>query len=106
MAEKPGTSLLSGSVTVVTAQTPVQLTTVEPKGTCSGVFVSGDFGNVGKNMTVGPSAAGTVGKTKEVKGLVIHEFNGPTFIEIDDPTKLWVDAEVSGDKLAFLAVIL
>lgn len=104
MASKQGTSLLSGSVEVAVAQTPVQLTTAVLKGTCIGVWVSADSGNTGKQVVVGASAASVNAKPKVQKGIGIHEFQS-IFIEVDDPSKLWVDAETSGDKVTFLAVI-
>lgn len=105
MSNRPANTVVSGSVTVTTAQTPVQLSTTALKTPCFGIWIAADNGNTGKEVAIGGSAATTNAKLKVQQGLVLREFT-PVFVEVDDPTKVWVDVETSGDKVTWLALIL
>lgn len=109
MANKPGTALYSGTTEVVTAQTPVQLSTTEPKTALIGVWIAADPSNTGTLMAVGGKTVGTKVDAKKT----IHEFVGiplekkqnPVFLEISSLSEIWVDAETSKDAVVWTAVL-
>lgn len=105
MAGKPGTRLLSGSTEVATAQKPVQLLTTGVEISCLGVWVAADTGNTGKIVAIGGSKETTEAKTKASKGVVLWEKANPIFIEVNDPSAIWVDVETSKDKVVWTAVL-
>jgi hypothetical protein len=100
MASKQASAVRTGSTGEITSGTPVQLTTESIP--CIGVWVSADSGNAGKKVIVGDKNIKF--KLKEQRGIGTHEFT-TVFIEIDDPSKLWVDVETSKDKVTWTALV-
>lgn len=104
MAGRAASAIKSGSTEVVTAKTAVQLVAPVKSPNLDrnaiGVWVSGDYGNAGA-VVVGDSTVKAT--TKECNGIVLPKGAlGPVFIETEDPTTLYVDAETSKDKVAYL----
>lgn len=107
MAEKPGTRLLSGATEVVTAQTPVQLSTTGSEIPCLGVWVTLAASATGTIAAVGGSKT-TVEAKKELgkeKGIILEKKMAPIFIEVSDLTAIWVDCEKSKDIVTWTAVL-
>lgn len=105
MAGKPGSKLLSGGTEVATAQKAVQLATTTSEIACIGVWVGPDSGNTGKAIAIGSAKATTEAKPKSEQGVVLYEKAAPIFIEINDLSQIWVDAETSKDKVVWTAVL-
>lgn len=80
--------------TVTTAGTAVQLTaTATP---CRKVWLNADLGNTNP-VVVGDSTV--VAANGSQRGIVLIPGNPPVSIEIDDLSKLYVDAQTSGDEV-------
>lgn len=101
MAGKPGSAVVSGTTEVVEAQKKIQLAG-GLKNSCIGIWVAADSGNTG-NVVVGDASVNA--KTKTEQGLLLVKGAASVFIEISDPSLLFVDAETSKDKLTWLAVL-
>lgn len=106
--DKPGTRLYSGTTEVVTAQTPVQLSTAFQEFECLGVYIAADPSNAGTLVAVGGKTVGTAVKSKKT----IHEFVGvplekkqaPVLIEVSSLSEIWVDVETSKDAVVWTAI--
>ena len=120
MAGKPGTKLVSGTTKVATAQTPVQLvpTGVAKEFSCVGVWVSSDPSNTGKWVAVGDKNVNAKATLGTFKGILIPTyinvttatqaqaaFPVPVFIEVSDPSELWVDVATSSDCAVWTIVV-
>lgn len=88
--------IVSGTVTVTTTGTTVQISSTPL--TIRGIFLSGDIFS-GAVMTVGDS--GSVGGASGMKGIVITPGNPPVFLPITELSRLWVDSNTAGGKLAY-----
>lgn len=89
-------SIVTGTKTVTTAGTAVQITSTSTP--CKGVWVSADLGT-GAVMCVGDSSVDAV--ASQMQGIVVIPGNLATFIAINDLNKLWVDAQSNGAKLSY-----
>lgn len=96
-ATGPGTAIVSGTKTVTTAGTAVQVTATPT--TIKGVWVSADF-LAGIPVVVGD--ASVVGNVSGLKGAVLMPGNPPIFLDITDLSLLWVDSQTNGGKLSYL----
>jgi hypothetical protein len=105
MPSKPGYELLSGATEVAEVQKPVQLATTTSEIACIGVWVGPDSGNTGKAIAIGSAKATTEAKPKAELGVVLYEKASPIFIEINDLSQIWVDAETSKDKIVWTAIL-
>lgn len=94
-----GSAIVSGTKTVTTAGTAVQVTAVSTP--IKGVWVCADI-LVGTIVTVGDSAV--VGNVAGMKGLILTPGNVPIFLAISDLNLLWVDAQTNGGRLAYAYV--
>lgn len=94
-----GTTPTSGTTTVTTAGTAVQITATPT--TIKGVWLNADI-LAGIIVTVGDSAV--VGNVTGMKGVVLTPGNQPIFLAITDLSTLWVDSQSNGGKLAWLAI--
>lgn len=97
--EIPGnaTTITSGTKTVATAGTAVQVTAVSTP--IKGVFVCADL-LAGIVVTVGDSSV--VGNASGMKGIVLPPGNPPIFLPLTNLNLLWVDAQSNGGKLSYL----
>ncbi len=89
--------IVSGTKTVTTAGTAVQVTATPT--TIKGVWVNADL-LAGIVVTVGDSSV--KGNGSGMKGIVLTPGNPPQFLQINDLSLLWVDAQSNGGKLAYL----
>jgi hypothetical protein len=109
MANKPGQALFSGNTEVVTAQTPVQLSTTEPKTALLGVWVAADPSNTGTLMSVGGKPQGASVNSKKTihtfVGIPLEKKENPVFLEVSSLSEVWVDAETSKDCVAWTAIL-
>lgn len=103
MARKTASSLISGTTKVTTAQTAVQLTTSTFTTPTIGVWVSADPNNTGK-AAVGDKNVNAKATLGTAKGVTLETKQPPIFIEIDDPSLLWVDVSVSGEFVSWTAL--
>lgn len=94
-----GTTPTSGTTTVTTAGTAVQITATPT--TIKGVWLNADL-IAGIVVTVGDSAV--KGNASGMKGVVLTPGNQPIFLAITDLSTLWVDAQNNGGKLAWLSI--
>lgn len=94
-----GAAITSGTKTVTTAGTAVQITATPT--TIKGVWVNADL-IAGIVVTVGDSSV--KGNGTGMKGMVLTPGNPPQFLAINDLSLLWVDAQSNGGKLAYLTV--
>ena len=90
------TGIVSGTKTVTTAGTAVQITATPT--TIKGVWVCADL-IAGIIVTVGDSAV--VGNASGMRGLVLTPGNPPIFIPITDLSLLYVDAQANNGKLSY-----
>lgn len=90
------TGVVSGTKTVTTAGTAVQITATPT--TIKGVWVNADL-LAGIVVTVGDS--GVVGNVTGMKGVILTPGNQPIFLAITDLSLLWVDSVSNGGKLAY-----
>lgn len=105
MASKQGTNVKSGTTEVTTAQTAVRLVATTEVLTCVGVWVSADPNNTGK-CAVGDKNVNAKATLGTFKGLLLDKEGKQTyFIEVTDPSTLWVDAEKSKDFVNWTAVL-
>ena len=88
--------IVSGTVTVTTTGTTVQISSTLT--TIKGIWLSGDILS-GAVMTVGDSVV--VGWVSGMKGIVIVPGNQPLFLQITELSRLWVDSNINGGKLAY-----
>lgn len=87
--------IITGTKTVTTAGTAVQVTTsATPIG---GVWVAADMG--GGPLAVGDSSVLAANSSQQ--GVILTPGNPSTFIPINDLSLLWVDAQTSGHKLCY-----
>jgi hypothetical protein len=105
MANKPGSRLVSGTTEVATAQTAVRLSTTKLEGTCLGVYISIDPNAVGATAAVGDKNVNAKATLGTFKGMILEKKTGPVFIEIADPSELWVDAVTSKDFVTWTALL-
>ena len=98
MASKQATSVKTGTTEVATAQTAVALC---PKQafTAIGVYVQSDPNNAGAAIAVGDSATNAKATIKEAKGLQILKAAPAVFIEVADPSALFIDVTTSKDNV-------
>ena len=90
--------IVTGTKTVTTAGTAVQVTTTQtPIG---GVWVAADMG--GGVIVVGDSSVKAANSSQ--RGVVLTPGNPSTFIPINDLSLLWADSQTSGDKLCYAYV--
>ena len=94
-----GSAIVSGTKTVTTAGTAVQVSAASVP--IKGVWVCADI-LVGTIVTVGDSAV--VGNVAGMKGLILTPGNAPIFLAISDLNLLWVDAQTNGGRLAYAYV--
>lgn len=90
---------VSGTKTVTTAGTAVQITAIATP--IKGVWLNADL-LAGAVVTVGDSAV--VGNASGMRGVVLTPGNPPIFMQVTDLSSLWVDAQSNGGKLAYLAL--
>jgi len=89
-------AIVSGTKTVTTAGTAVQITaTATP---CKEVWLSGDTGN-SDLVVVGDSSVVAAAGTQQ--GIVIIPGNTSIRLQINDLSKLWVDSISNGDELCY-----
>ncbi len=86
--------LVSGTTTVTTSGTAVQVTATSTP--IPGVWVGGDIGNANP-VVVGDS--GVVGTSGSQQGIIIGPAESSIFIPINNLNLLWVDAVTNGDKI-------
>lgn len=91
-----GTSIVSGTKTVTTAGTAVQVSAGSVA--IKGIWVCADL-IVGIVVTVGDSSV--VGNATGMKGLVLTPGNPPIFISITNLNTIWVDSQTNGGKLCY-----
>ena len=104
MSDSPGigvnlatlSTVVSGTVTVTTTGTTVQLTSTPTP--IKGVWLSADL-IAGGVMTVGDS--GGVGSVSGMKGIILSPGNAPIYLPIYDLSFLWVDSNINGGKLSY-----
>ena len=90
--------IVTGSKTVTTAGTAVQITTTAtPIG---GVWLAADMS--GGPMAVGDSSVLAANNSQQ--GVILTPGNQSTFVPINDLSLLWVDAQTSGNKLCYAYV--
>lgn len=89
-------TIVSGTKTVTTAGTAVQITATPT--TIKGVWVCADL-LAGTVVTVGDSSV--VGNASGMRGVILTPGNPPIFLAINDLSILWVDAVSNGGKLAY-----
>lgn len=94
--ESVATGVVSGTKTVATAGTAVQI--IATPTTIKGVWVNADL-LAGIVVTVGDS--GVVGNASGMKGIILTPGNPPIFLAINDLSLLWVDSQSNGGKLAY-----
>lgn len=94
--DSPGTAIVSGTKTVTTAGTAVQVTATPT--TIKSIYVSADMGNV-KSIVVGDSSV--VAALSSQRGIQLIPGATPIKLDINDLSLLWVDALSSGDKLSY-----
>ena len=95
-----GSSIVSGTKTVTTAGTAVQVSASPVP--CKGVWVCCDL-IVGVVVVVGDSAV--VGNASGMKGVILTPGNPPIFLAVTNLNLLWVDAQANGGKLSYLYVV-
>jgi hypothetical protein len=109
MASKQGTRLFSGNTEVVTAQTPVQLSTTNPEGALIGVWVAADPSNTGTLIAIGGKGIGMKVDAKktihEFVGIPLEKKQGAIFLECISLSEVWVDVETSKDCVTWTAVV-
>lgn len=89
--------IVSGTKTVTTAGTAVQLTTTStPIG---GIWLSGDTEGAGGVIVVGDSSVDAI--EGQQQGIVIVPGNASIFVPIDNLNKIWVDSASNGGKLCY-----
>lgn len=93
------TTITSGTKTVTTAGTAVQITAVSTP--IKGVWINADLLQ-GSVVAVGDS--GVKANASGMKGLILTPGNPPIFLAISDLNLLWVDAQTNGGKLSFAYV--
>lgn len=91
-----GSAIISGTKTVTTAGTPVQVSAASVP--IKGVWVNADL-LAGTVVTVGDSSV--VGNASGMKGIILTPGNPPIFLAITNLNLLWVDAQANGGKLAY-----
>lgn len=89
-------TLVTGTKTVTTAGTPVQVNAASTP--IKGVWVNADL-LAGTVVTVGDSSV--VGNASGMRGLILTPGNPPIFLQITNLNLLWVDAQANGGKLAY-----
>lgn len=104
MASKQGSSIVAGTTEVVTAQTAVQLTKTKFEQACIGVWVCADPNNTGK-AAVGDKNVNAKATLGTAKGLTLETKQPAVFIEIGDPSLLWIDTSVSKEFVTWVAVL-
>lgn len=88
---------VSGSRTVTTAGTAVRL--VDPGAWCTDLWITAAPGNTQPVLIGGPDVEGPVSGRK---GLVVpNAGQTPLHLCVDDPSKIFVDAQVSGEGVLF-----
>lgn len=91
-----GSQIVTGTKTVAAAGTAVRITAVATS--IKGIWVSADF-LAGIPVVIGDSAV--VGNATGLKGVILMPGNPPVFLQINDLSLLWVDAQTNGGKLAY-----
>lgn len=89
-------SIVSGTKTVTTGGTAVQVTTTSTP--IPGVWLSGDTGNSDVIVVGDSSVSATQGSQQ---GIVLIAGNQSIFLAINNLDLLWVDSISSGDELCF-----
>lgn len=98
MASKQGSAIKTGTTEVVTAQTAVALCPSQ-KNVAVGVYVQCDPSATGAGVAVGDASVNAKATAKASKGLQLLKAGAPVFIEIGDPSSLFIDAVTSGDNV-------
>jgi len=94
----PGSPLgkiVTGTTTVTTAGTPVQITSTSTP--IYGVWVGADTS--GGILVVGDSSVDAI--SGQMQGIVLTPGNVSTFININNLNLLWVDSQANGNKLCY-----
>ena len=92
-------TIVDGTKTITTAGTAVQITaTATP---CKKVWLNADLGNTNPVVVGGSTVDATAGS---MRGIILIPANPPVEIEIDDLSKLYVDAQTNGDEICFVYV--
>ena len=91
-----GTGIVTGTKTVTTAGTAVQITATPT--TIKGVFLSADI-IAAIVLSVGDS--GVVANVTGQKGIILIPGNDPIFLAVNDLSLLWVDSQTNGGKLSY-----
>ncbi len=94
----PYKQIYSGSQTVTTAGTPVPLVSGGNRIPCDMVMISADQGNT-REVAIGDQNVRAA--SGSVKGVLVYPGNVPVVFYVDDLTRLWVDAVVSGERCCF-----
>lgn len=95
-----GSTATSGTKTITTAGTSVQVTAVSTS--IKGVWVCADL-LAGIVVTVGDSSV--VGNVSGMRGVILTPGNPPIFLAISNLNLLYVDAVSNGGKLSYLTVV-
>lgn len=95
-----GTSLRHGLKTLAAAATPEQMTTTHQK--CVKVKIKAMKSNTGI-VAVGSDNTVKAANDKSESGWQLDPGQGVD-VEIDDPTKVWLDVATNGDGVVFLIV--
>jgi hypothetical protein len=96
MASKQASAVKTGTTEVVTAQAPVALCATQ-KNVAVGVWVQSDPNNAGGAVAVGDANVNAKATKGTAKGIQLLKAGQGVFLEIGDPSSLYVDVATSGD---------
>jgi hypothetical protein len=82
----------------------VQLTKTGKEFTCIGVWVCADPNNTGK-AAVGDKNVNAKATLGTAKGITLETKQPAIFIEVADPSELWIDTSVSKEFVSWTAVL-
>lgn len=89
--------LVAGRTVVVTAGTPVQLAV--GSRFCTEIYVSALAANTAPVVVGGPTVVGAA--ATRTGAVVPNSGQTPLLLVVDDPSKVWLDAQVSGEGVSF-----
>lgn len=102
-----GSKLLSGNLLVVTAKTPLQLTASAPENfACKSVIVQALSTNTEAVVVGGSDVVAEIGAHEAAikrKGIALEK-NESIAVDIDDPSKVWVDSLHNKEGVTWLAL--
>ncbi len=97
MAYEIAQSIVAGRKVVTTAATAVKL--LDNVTHCYRVDISADLGNTGVMVVGGSTVVAALGSQV---GIVLTPGNPPLTILVNDVSKIYVDAQNSGDSICFV----